>query len=150
MSAISGTGTGEMLDKLVATLPPPSNMEEVDQNDKPLAVAIVGRPNVGEQGWAAVIVGLSGVGRLGFGTFLCMVVPAAVDSAAHLRPELQPIWCLICACGHHMQEQVVDLAVPDAHNSHGSDVNAVGSEAAPLSIGLAVSTRRYTQACRLR
>lgn len=37
-----------MLDKLVATLPPPKDMEEVDETDKPLAVAIVGRPNVGE------------------------------------------------------------------------------------------------------
>eukprot|EP00878_Enallax_costatus_P023248 GHUV01024717.1.p1 GENE.GHUV01024717.1~~GHUV01024717.1.p1 ORF type:complete len:327 (+),score=101.97 GHUV01024717.1:120-1100(+) len=37
-----------MLDKLVATLPPPKNMEEVDEKDKPLAVAIVGRPNVGK------------------------------------------------------------------------------------------------------
>lgn len=48
VSAISGTGTGEMLDKLVATLPPPKVMEAVDERDKPLAVAIVGRPNVGE------------------------------------------------------------------------------------------------------
>jgi predicted GTPase len=39
---------GEMLDKLVGTLPPPKDMETVDESDKPLAVAIVGRPNVGE------------------------------------------------------------------------------------------------------
>jgi hypothetical protein len=40
--------TGEMLDKLVGTLPPPKDMETVDEKDKPLAIAIVGRPNVGE------------------------------------------------------------------------------------------------------
>lgn len=41
-------GAGEMLDKLVSTLPPPKNMEAEDEKDKPLAIAIVGRPNVGE------------------------------------------------------------------------------------------------------
>lgn len=48
ISAISGTGTGELLDTLVATLPPPQGMEQEDEEDKPLAIAIVGRPNVGE------------------------------------------------------------------------------------------------------
>ncbi|KAF6250889.1 P-loop containing nucleoside triphosphate hydrolase protein [Scenedesmus sp. NREL 46B-D3] len=48
VSAISGTGTGEMLDKLVGTLPPPKDMESIDEKDKPLAIAIVGRPNVGK------------------------------------------------------------------------------------------------------
>ena len=48
VSAISGTGTGEMLDALVKTLPPPRSMEEVDSSDNPLTIAIVGRPNVGE------------------------------------------------------------------------------------------------------
>jgi GTP-binding protein len=52
VSAISGTGTGEMLDVLVATLPPPTSMEVEDSvADKPLAIAIVGRPNVGELSW---------------------------------------------------------------------------------------------------
>jgi predicted GTPase len=37
-----------MLDKLVGSLPPPKDMETVDEKDKPLAIAIVGRPNVGE------------------------------------------------------------------------------------------------------
>lgn len=48
ISAISGTGTGELLDQLAATLPPPAGMEAEDDKDKPLAIAIVGRPNVGE------------------------------------------------------------------------------------------------------
>lgn len=48
ISAISGTGTGELLDQLAASLPPPAGMEAEDEKDKPLAIAIVGRPNVGE------------------------------------------------------------------------------------------------------
>lgn len=48
ISAISGTGTGELLDALVETLPAPTGMEMEDESDKPLAIAIVGRPNVGE------------------------------------------------------------------------------------------------------
>ena len=48
ISAISGTGTGELLDALVRGLPPPKGMEVEEQTDKPLAIAIVGRPNVGE------------------------------------------------------------------------------------------------------
>jgi hypothetical protein len=47
VSAISGTGTGEMMDALVGTLPPPAAGPAEDDEDAPLAVAIVGRPNVG-------------------------------------------------------------------------------------------------------
>lgn len=51
VSAISGTGTGEMLEALVRSLPPPRDMAAVDASSaKPLAIAIVGRPNVGERG----------------------------------------------------------------------------------------------------
>mmetsp|Transcript_35551 Transcript_35551/g.100626 ORF Transcript_35551/g.100626 Transcript_35551/m.100626 type:complete len:628 (-) Transcript_35551:196-2079(-) len=48
LSAISGTGTGEMMDALSVTLPPPKTREEVDVEDEPLAIAIIGRPNVGK------------------------------------------------------------------------------------------------------
>ncbi len=48
VSAISGTGTGEMLDALVKSLPPPRSLEQVEGGKEPLAIAIVGRPNVGE------------------------------------------------------------------------------------------------------
>lgn len=50
VSAITGTGTGELLDQLVSSLPAPKGMEQEDEKDKPLAIAIVGRPNVGEWG----------------------------------------------------------------------------------------------------
>ena len=48
VSAISGTGTGDMLDALMRTLPPPRSLEQVEGDSAPLAIAIVGRPNVGE------------------------------------------------------------------------------------------------------
>lgn len=49
-SAITGTGTGELLDSLATVLPPPRSLEVEEAGERPLAVAIVGRPNVGE--WA--------------------------------------------------------------------------------------------------
>ena len=48
VSAISGTGTGELMEQLMASLPPPKSSESVAAPDAPLAVAIVGRPNVGK------------------------------------------------------------------------------------------------------
>ncbi|GIL87075.1 hypothetical protein Vretifemale_15230 [Volvox reticuliferus] len=50
VSAITGTGTGEMLDALGELLPAPTSLEQDDAEEKPLSVAIVGRPNVGEWG----------------------------------------------------------------------------------------------------
>ncbi|PNH03814.1 Protein TRIGALACTOSYLDIACYLGLYCEROL 3, chloroplastic, partial [Tetrabaena socialis] len=46
VSAITGTGTGEVLDAAMALLPPPRSAEQDELADRPLAVAIVGRPNV--------------------------------------------------------------------------------------------------------
>lgn len=49
VSAISGSGTGELLDKVVSSLPPPnySDMSN-EEEDATVSVAIVGRPNVGK------------------------------------------------------------------------------------------------------
>ena len=52
VSAISGTGTGDLMEQLVASLPPPKRRDDDsapgEAPPKPLAVAIVGRPNVGK------------------------------------------------------------------------------------------------------
>jgi len=45
VSAISGTGTGELLDRVVELLPEDSEDAELDKNPK---IAFVGRPNVGK------------------------------------------------------------------------------------------------------
>ena len=54
VSAISGTGTGELMDALVRSLPAPE-LDDADaegrfseDDDAPLKIAIVGRPNVGK------------------------------------------------------------------------------------------------------
>ncbi len=44
ISAIHGSGTGELLDELVTHLPPPDELVEDDE----IKVAIIGRPNVGK------------------------------------------------------------------------------------------------------
>lgn len=51
VSAISGTGTGELMDGLVQNLPEPSvedSTGKFNEDDAPLKIAIVGRPNVGK------------------------------------------------------------------------------------------------------
>lgn len=48
VSAISGTGTGDLMEQLMALLPPPKTSEATESMDKALAVAIIGRPNVGK------------------------------------------------------------------------------------------------------
>lgn len=54
VSAISGTGTGDLMDGLVSLLPPPATEQDGEDwardaaEDDPLKIAIVGRPNVGK------------------------------------------------------------------------------------------------------
>ena len=48
LAPFAGTGTGDLLDAMVKVLPPPLSDLEEDSTDKPLSIAIVGRPNVGE------------------------------------------------------------------------------------------------------
>ncbi len=45
VSAIHGAGTGDLLDRVIDLLPPKENE---DENDEPIQLAIVGRPNVGK------------------------------------------------------------------------------------------------------
>jgi GTP-binding protein len=54
VSALHGRGAGEVLDHLVALLPTPPEVEELDEDEEPVdevrifSVALVGRPNVGK------------------------------------------------------------------------------------------------------
>jgi GTP-binding protein len=49
VSAIHGRGSGDLLDVVVAALPPEAEaVDEPEEGDRPFSVAIVGRPNVGK------------------------------------------------------------------------------------------------------
>lgn len=52
VSAISGSGTGDMMDALIKLLPPPrqpaASTTETSSTREAIAVAILGRPNVGK------------------------------------------------------------------------------------------------------
>jgi GTP-binding protein len=48
VSAIHGRGTGDLLDAVVEQLPPPADAPDGDDEDRPFAITVVGRPNVGK------------------------------------------------------------------------------------------------------
>ena len=48
VSAEHGLGVGDLLDDLVAELPKTESMDEADDENRPIRIAIVGRPNVGK------------------------------------------------------------------------------------------------------
>ncbi|BDG60410.1 ribosome biogenesis GTPase Der [Caldinitratiruptor microaerophilus] len=48
ISALHGTGTGDLLDRVVRLLPPPGAGEEAEEDPSLIKVAVVGRPNVGK------------------------------------------------------------------------------------------------------
>ena len=48
VSAVHGRGSGDLLDAVVAALPPAPEEPEVEANDGVFSIAVVGRPNVGK------------------------------------------------------------------------------------------------------
>jgi GTP-binding protein len=72
VSAVNGTGTGELLDDLVKALPEEPSEEEHDHR---LRIAVIGRPNVGKSSLANAI--------LGFPRSIVTEIPGTTRDAVH-------------------------------------------------------------------
>ncbi|MCU0441059.1 MAG: ribosome biogenesis GTPase Der [Bacteroidia bacterium] len=105
ISSASGSGTGDLLDAVVAALPPVQNNEEAEEEEESLPkIAIVGRPNVGKSSLVNALLGeernivtdVAGTTRdtihteyKGFGYHFLLIDTAGIRRKAKVKEDIE-------------------------------------------------------------
>jgi GTP-binding protein len=152
ISAEHGTGTGELLDAVVAAFPPAASADETTDENAPTRVAFVGRPNVGKSslfnalvGWErAVVTDIPGTTRDAIdsevdvqGQKLVLVDTAGVRRRGRIEPGIEK-YSVLRAIRAIERSDVVGLVIDATEGVTAQDTHLAGFAASEAKGLLAI------------